>query len=96
MTEKPTDLDLRRKKALWRATHRGMKEMDLMLGGYAQKNLANMTSAQLAEFEQILNISDSLLNDWLTDKLQPPEGVQTPMFAEIKQQSFVASDYKKL
>lgn len=80
---------------LWRAKHRGMKEMDLMLGEYASHHLEDMTVAQLDEFEVILEISDAVLNDWLTDKTDTPTEFQTDMFAAIKRQSFVVDDYKK-
>jgi len=95
MTSADKDIQLRRKKILWRANHRGMKEMDLMLGEYAAGNLDTMSVAQLDEFEAILEISDALLNDWLTGKSQTPAQFQTEMFAAIKRQSFVADDYKK-
>ena len=95
MTKPETDLQLRRKKILWRANHRGMKEMDLMLGGYAVKNLEHMSPVQLDEFEAILEISDAVLNAWLTDKSETPVELQTQMFAEIKAQSFVSGDYTK-
>ncbi len=86
----------RRKRVLWRARHRGMKEMDLMLGRYAEQNLAGMNEAQLTEFEAILEVSDALLLDWLTGKSETPDDFQTVMFTQIKSQSFLTSDYKKL
>ena len=96
MTSPETELQLRRKKILWRANHRGMKEMDLMLGGYATKHLETMCLEQLNEFESILEISDAELNDWLSDKTPTPAEFETDMFAAIKRQSFVVEDYKKL
>jgi len=95
MTRSETDIYLRRKKILWRAKHRGMKEMDLMLGEYASQHLEGMSVAQLDEFEVILELSDAVLNDWLTDKTETPAEFQTDMFAAIKHQSFVVDDYKK-
>ncbi len=89
-------LDNQRKKILWRATHRGMKEMDLMLGGYATQNLATMTEQEITEFTEILQVSDASLHDWITDKNPTPKQYQTPLFAAIKRQSFAPKDYKKL
>lgn len=96
MTNTETQTAIRRKKILWRATHRGMKEMDLMLGGYAQSNLAQMDSDDMDMFETILEISDAQLTDWITGKTPTPDYVKTKMFAEIKAQSFATTDYKKL
>ena len=96
MTDLQSDLSHRQKRVLWRARHRGMKEMDLMLGHYAEQHIAAMGAAQLDEFEAILEVSDAFLLDWLTDKTETPPAFQTAMFAEIKAQSFVTNDYKKL
>ncbi len=89
-------LDDKRKKILWRATHRGMKEMDLMLGEYANKHLATMSDNEIAQFIKILQISDANLHDWITEKTPTPDEFQTQLFAAIKKQSFVPKDYKKL
>jgi len=96
MTDALPELQVRRKRLLWRARHRGMKEMDLMLGKYAERELDNMSVEQLAEFETLLEVSDAFLLDWLTGKSPTPADVETIMFAEIKAQSFLVSDYKKL
>ena len=38
--------DTRRKRILWRATHRGIKEMDLIVGGFTQVRLAGMNESE--------------------------------------------------
>ena len=96
MTSANIQLDDQRKKILWRATHRGMKEMDLMLGEYASNHLATMTDEEVAEFTKILQTSDAYLHDWITEKTPTPPEFQTPLFDAIKKQSFVPKDYKKL
>ena len=63
-----SELDARRRRALWRASHRGTKEMDLMLGAYARAELARMDAARLARFEALLALPDPDLNAWI---LQP-------------------------
>ena len=96
MTNHETDIQLRRKKLLWRATHRGTKEMDLMLGTFASGNLSHMSSEELDEFETIIEISDAYLGDWITGKNPIPEQFKTNMFRKIKDQTFFSTDYKKL
>lgn len=91
-----SDRQNRCKRMLWRAQHRGMKEMDLMLGQFAEQKLAGMNDTQLEEFEAILEVSDAYLVDWITEKTETPAQFQTTMFAQIMAQSFVANDYKKL
>lgn len=51
------NLDVRRRKLLFRAWHRGMREMDLILGQYADQYLPGFSDAQLDEFEEILKCS---------------------------------------
>lgn len=65
--------DARRRKLLFRATHRGTKENDLLLGGYVRAHLAAFTDAELAEFESIMDLPDPMLADWLTGRVPLPE-----------------------
>ena len=62
------ELALRRKKALYRAMHRGTKEMDWLLGRFAAAQLPDMSTADLEIFEKMLSISDPELHNWI---LQP-------------------------
>ena len=61
------DMALRRKKALYRAQHRGTKEMDWMVGKYAAARLQGMRAEELELFEKFLAIADPELNHWLLD-----------------------------
>jgi len=55
------------KKILYRANHRGTKEMDLILGGFAAKFLAYLTKEEVNQFEKILTFTDKELSVWLID-----------------------------
>ena len=55
------------KKLLYRSNHRGTKEMDLLIGGFAKENLETLNAEELKEFELILNYTDKKLNSWLVD-----------------------------
>lgn len=77
------NLDVRRRKLLFRAWHRGMREMDLILGQYADQYLAGFTDAQLDEFEQILEVLDRDLLKWVTGESPTPEEYDTPLFRDI-------------
>ena len=50
------DLDLRRRRAAYRSAHRGVKEMDWLLGRYADARLAGMSETELAEFERLIDL----------------------------------------
>jgi antitoxin CptB len=53
-----TDLGMRRRRALWRATHRGSKEMDFLLGRFAEKTLDGMNAVDIAVFERLIETPD--------------------------------------
>lgn len=59
------DLDTRRRRAAYRATHRGTKEMDWMVGRYAEARLAAMDAPALDRFEQLLALPEPQLQAWL-------------------------------
>jgi antitoxin CptB len=61
----PKDLEIRRKTILWRATHRGTKEMDLALGGFARTTIESMQPSELDELEALVNLPDPLLTAWI-------------------------------
>lgn len=56
-----------------RAWRRGIKEMDLILGGYADAELAHMDDAQLAQFDALMAEADHDLLQWVTGQDTPPE-----------------------
>lgn len=74
-----TDLEITRKRLLWRATHRGIKEMDILVGGYAQLNLATMGQAELTQFADLLEIPDQDLLSWATKQSSVPLEQQSAM-----------------
>jgi antitoxin CptB len=53
-----SDLDERRKKLRFRCWHRGTREMDLIMGGFADAHLATMTDPELDELELLIDVSD--------------------------------------
>ena len=65
--------DARRKRLAIRAWRRGIKEMDLILGGYADAELEHMDEEQLALFEAVLGENDHDLFQWVTGQVAPPE-----------------------
>lgn len=54
-------LDARRRKLLFRSWHRGMREMDLILGSFADAEIATLTDAEIDQYEQLLEIPDTIL-----------------------------------
>ena len=61
----PENLEVRRKLLLWRASHRGTKEMDLMLGGFVRDNIDSMQPSELDELEALIALPDPQLLAWI-------------------------------
>jgi antitoxin CptB len=82
MDQQTTNLDTIRRKLLWRATHRGLKELDLVLGGFARHNVNGMNAAELDEFEAIVSLPDPELFGWLMGGEGAPFS-RWPMLARV-------------
>lgn len=75
-TRSSADLDARRRRALFRAWHRGMREMDLVLGRFADREIATLSPEELAQFEALLEVPDGELLKWVTGEAPAPEAQQ--------------------
>jgi antitoxin CptB len=84
-------LDDRRKRLLFRCWHRGTREMDLILGRFADAEIAGLSDAELAQLEHLIEVPDPDLYAALSsDALLAPE-YRTELFDRIK--SFRAVDH---
>ena len=79
-----TDLDIRRRRALYRAQHRGTKEMDWLLGRYAETNLVDMEDGALSRFEQLLSLPDPELQTWIMSGDLPETSELTELISRIR------------
>ena len=61
------ELDLRRRRAAFRASHRGTREMDWLLGRYADASLATMSDPDLGLFEKLIQLPDPDLHASILD-----------------------------
>jgi antitoxin CptB len=77
------ELAIRRRRLLFRAEHRGFKEADLVIGGFARSNLAEMDAAALDAFEALLEIPDQDLYAWIVGREAVPAEVDGPMFQAL-------------
>jgi antitoxin CptB len=79
----PDDLDLRRKRLLYRASHRGFKEADLLIGGFAASAVPTMSADELAEFETLLEHPDWRICAWVLGGEAPPEDPGSPVLRRL-------------
>ena len=83
MSNSSPKLDVERRRLLWRASHRGIKEMDLIVGGYAAAYLPTMESSDLKVFAEILEIPDQLLLSWATNQEAIPDAQKSKMLDDV-------------
>jgi len=70
----PQELDPQalRRRIQYRASHRGTKEMDILLGRFADAALDEMSAGEMVLFEQMLALPDPEIDAWIRVG-QPPE-----------------------
>ncbi len=76
-------LEIRRKRLLWRASHRGIKEMDLLMGGFAKSRLPGMTETDLTNFEALIDLPDQELFSWVTGEAAVPASITNALLPQL-------------
>jgi antitoxin CptB len=77
------DLSMRLRRLRYRAWHRGTKEMDLLLGPYADARLGDMEVAELDRFETLLEEADTDLLKWLMGQEPTPADADAELLADL-------------
>ena len=83
-TRTSADLDVRRRRILFRAWHRGIREMDILMGHFADAEIGAMPETELAEFERLIEVPDPDLFRWLTGEDDVPANYDTVVFRRLK------------
>jgi antitoxin CptB len=76
-------LDPRRRRILFRATHRGTHETDLLIGGFVSPRIAGFSEAELDSLEELMELPDIDLADWLMGRRPVPPECDTPMLRAV-------------
>ena len=63
-----TNKEILKKQIIYRANHRGTKEMDTLLGSFVKKHIQNFSEKELSELKDILYIEDEILYNWYFNK----------------------------
>jgi len=77
-------LDERRKRLLFRCWHRGTREMDLILGRFADAEIATLSDDELTTLERLIEVPDPDLYGALTGEAQLPVEHASALFDRIK------------
>jgi antitoxin CptB len=78
------DVASRRRRAVFRANHRGTKEMDWLIGRFADVRVADMPPPALAEFERLLRMPDPELHDMILYPEIAPAGEFVALIAQLR------------
>lgn len=78
------DLDPRRKRILFRAWHRGTREMDLLMGRYAESVITALDDAEMDTLEALIEAQDRDLFAWITGGEAVPPEHDTAVFRAMK------------
>ena len=82
-TRSSDGLDLRRRKLLFRSWHRGMREMDLVMGRFADAEIGKFTDAELDEYERLVELPDGELLAWITGEVAIPQEHNGPVLRRM-------------
>lgn len=78
-----TDLDNRRKRLIFRSWHRGTREMDLIMGSFAENHVPSMSEAELDLYEELLHTPDPDVYDWVSGQKPVPANVMNPVVEKL-------------
>jgi antitoxin CptB len=76
--------DIRLKRLIYRSWHRGFKEMDLILGNFANERLRALSDSQIDAYERLIDEPDNEIYSWLLEKAETPDQHRTDVFEMIK------------
>ena len=82
-----TNNETLKKQIIYRSTHRGSKEMDLLLGNFVKKNIGKFNDSELKDLKNLIEIEDEVLKKWFFDKNNEnlvPFNKISKMFKEFK------------
>jgi antitoxin CptB len=83
-TRSSEGLDVRRKRLLFRCWHRGTREMDLILGRFADAEIAGLSDNELDELERLIEVPDPDLYAALTGDTPIAPEHAGPLFDRLK------------
>lgn len=82
------EIENKRKKLIFRSWHRGTREMDLLLGSFADAHVPGFSEQELAAYEDLLKENDPDLYNWYSGREAPPENIHSPVLELFIQHKF--------
>ena len=82
------DIENRQKRLIYRSWHRGTREMDLIMGTFAEANVPQMCADELDLYDEILQTPDPDVYDWVSGQKPAPANLMNPVLEKL-----LAHDY---
>lgn len=84
------ELDNRRKRLIFRSWHRGTREMDLIMGSFAEANVPAMDAGALDLYEELLHTPDPDVYDWISGQKPVPANMMNPVIEKLLNHNYAA------
>ncbi len=82
-TRSSEGLDERRRRLLFRAWHRGMREVDLITGRFADAHIGTLSEAEIDDFERLMDVPETELLAWVMGAEATPRAYDTALFRKM-------------
>ncbi len=83
-TRSSDGLDARRRRLLFRSWHRGIKEMDLIMGRFSDAHIDALSDRELDDYEALMELRDQEILSWIDGTAQVPAAYDTALFRRLR------------
>jgi antitoxin CptB len=80
------------KRLRWRAHHRGVREADMLVGGFFDRHHAGWDDEQRAQFSELLGEQDVDIMAWAFGTAEPPERFAGPLMTALQRLDYIRTD----
>ena len=81
--------EARLKRLRFRASHRGVREADLLIGGFFERHHAGWSDAEIAWFERLLEEQDVDIMAWALGSAVPPERYDGDLMLRLQNLDYI-------
>jgi antitoxin CptB len=86
----------KRKRLIFRSWHRGTREMDLIMGSFAEAHVPQFDEAALLAYETLLETPDPDLYDWVSGRVEVPANNDSDLIQMLIKHDFSLSEIARL
>ena len=83
-TRSSDGLDDRRRRLLFRSWHRGIREMDLIMGRFSDAHIGTLSERDLDDYETLMELRDQEILSWIDGTVAVPAAYDTPLFRRLR------------